>query len=110
MSRKIILGFISFCLLFATISVLTTEVDAQKRKKTPKKARKLKKAGDRSFKNRKYQQAVGKYAEAIVIAGEYPAAHFWKGYSHYNLYKMKKEGEEIFLIEYEDSTKSKKKD
>lgn len=88
MTRKIIIGFVTYCLLFMAFSALTVNVNAQK-KKVPKKARKLKTAGDKFFNQRDYRGAIGKYAEAIIIADDYPDAHFWKGYSHYHLYQMK---------------------
>lgn len=88
MTRKIIIGFVTYCLLFMAFSALTVEVNAQN-KKVPKKARKLKKTGDKLFNQRDYRGAIGKYAEAIIIADDYPDAHFWKGYSHYNLYQIK---------------------
>jgi tetratricopeptide (TPR) repeat protein len=87
MIKKIVLGFVTYCLLLMAFSALTVEVNAQK--KVPKKARNLKKAGDALFNKRDYQQAINKYAEAIIIADNYPDAHFWKGYSHYNLYQIK---------------------
>ena len=87
MIKKIVLGFVTYCLLLMAFSALTVEVNAQK--KVPKKARNLKKAGDGLFNKRDYQQAINKYAEAIIVADNYSDAHFWKGYSHYNLYQIK---------------------
>lgn len=88
MKRKLVLGFIIYSLLFMMFSVVAVEeVSAQK--KPPKKARKLKRAGDRLFNRRDYRGAIGKYAEAVIIAGDYADAHFWKGYSHFKLFEIR---------------------
>lgn len=68
------------------LSLFSVAAEAQKpRKKDLEKARKLARQGDQLFNQKNYRSAVDKYAEAITLVPEFPAAHFWKGYSHYYL-------------------------
>ena len=71
-------------LVLVLFAVSASVVPAQK-KKDIDRARKLATQGDQAFNKRDYKSAVDKYAEAIVLLPNYPAAHFWKGYSHYHL-------------------------
>lgn len=84
MTKKILLGFITYCLLFTAFSALSPEVNAQD-KKALKKARKLTDDGNKAFTQRNYKVAIDNYAQAIVIAPNLPEPHFWKGYAHYYL-------------------------
>lgn len=54
-------------------------------KKDIKKAGQLADQGQRSFGQKNYRDAIDKYAQAIVLVPTNPKAHFWKGYSHFNL-------------------------
>lgn len=80
MKKKILLGFMTFCLMFTVISALSANVQAQ-----DSKAKDLAKQADRLFSKKKYREAIDKYAEAVAISPDYSYAHFWKGYSHYYL-------------------------
>ncbi len=84
MTKKILLGFITYCLLFTAFSALPPEVKAQD-KKALKKARKLTDDGNKAFNQRNYKAAIDNYAQAIVLAPNLPEPHFWKGYAHYYL-------------------------
>ena len=83
MKRKIILGFVSFCLLF-TIFSTANEVFGQDKRKL-KQAMKIVAEGDAVFQQKNYRGAIDKYSEAIVLYPTLPQAHFWKGYAHYYL-------------------------
>lgn len=75
-----------FTILFASLFLLTiffalsNEGNAQ-----PKKAKNLVSDGDKLFNQKKYQVAIDKFAEAIVLAPNYAYAHYRKGAAHYNL-------------------------
>ncbi len=51
--------------------------------------------GDKLFNRKDYRSAINKYAEAIVISPNYPAAHYWKGYAHYYLNELDATVEEL---------------
>lgn len=51
----------------------------------PKKAKKLASDGDKFLKQKNYQAAIDKYAQAIVLAPNFAGAHFSKGKAHYYL-------------------------
>lgn len=80
MKRKIFIGFMTALFLLTIFSFAPQNVFAQ-----PKKAKKLVTDGDKFFQQKDYQSAIDKYAEAIVIAPNYPNAYFWKGTAHYYL-------------------------
>lgn len=84
MTKKILLGFITYCLLLTAFTALSPEVSAQNKKEL-KRARKLTDDGNKAFTQRNYQAAINNYAQAIVIAPNLPEPHFWKGYAHYYL-------------------------
>ncbi len=80
MKRKIFIGFMTAFFLLTVFSFAPNEAIAQ-----PKKAKKLVSDGDKLFARKSYQEAIDKYAEAIVLAPNYADAYFWKGTSHYYL-------------------------
>lgn len=84
MFKKTLFGLVTFCLLFTAISALNVNVLAQS-KKDVKQAKKLVDEGDKRFNSRQYEQAIAKYAEALVLVNNHPYAHFWKGNAHYYL-------------------------
>ena len=84
MIRKIIINFITFCLLLTAFSASVSIVNGQTKKQI-KQAKQLAEDGDRSFQRKDYRTAITKYAEAIVLVPNYPAIHYWKGYAHYYL-------------------------
>ncbi len=84
MKNKIILGFITYCLLLTAFSVSVSTVNGQTKKQL-KQAKNLSDEGDRSFQRKDYRTAITKYAEAIVLVPDVPALHYWKGYAHYYL-------------------------
>lgn len=62
------------------------EMNAQPRnnnsKKPNERARKIAALGDTLYNQKDYRGAITKYAEAIVIAPNFPQAHFFKGSAH----------------------------
>jgi tetratricopeptide (TPR) repeat protein len=84
MAKKIFLLLTISFLLLSVFAGGKTEVYAQS-KKPSDKAKKLAKQGDQYFQKKDYRNAVNKYAEAVILSPEFPSAHFWKGYAHYNL-------------------------
>ena len=80
MKRKIFIGFMTAFFLLTVFSFAPSDVIAQ-----PKRAKKLVTEGDKFFQQKNYQSAIDKYAEAIVVAPNYPNAYFWKGAAHYYL-------------------------
>jgi tetratricopeptide (TPR) repeat protein len=81
MTKKILLTFITHCLIFAAFSALAPSAYAQS-KKDLRQARKLTNEGNRAFAQKNYRLAVDKYAQALVAAPNLAEAHFWKGYAH----------------------------
>ena len=75
--------FVCLMLLLSMFS-LTADVSAQK-KKDIEKARKIAKQGDDLFNKKDYKNAISRYAEAIALLPNFPAAHYWKGAAHYYL-------------------------
>ena len=67
-------------------AVFSLSVEAQPPTKRDKnRARKIAKQGDQLFNQKNYRGAIDKYSEALTFFPEFPAAHFYKGYSHYYL-------------------------
>ncbi|MCD9185289.1 MAG: tetratricopeptide repeat protein [Pyrinomonadaceae bacterium] len=84
MTKKIIFGLITYCLMLTAFTALTVEVNAQKPKDL-KQAKKLIDEGNKLFNQKNYRGAIDKYAQSIVLAPNLPESHFWKGYAHYYL-------------------------
>jgi superkiller protein 3 len=84
MNRKIILSFITFCLLLTAFSASVSVVNGQTKRQI-NQAKKLAGEGDKSFQKKDYQAAINKYAEAIALVPNFPDTHYWKGYAHYYL-------------------------
>jgi len=76
--------FVSLTILLALFS-LAAEAQPQPKKKDLEKARKLAKQADQFYDQKNYRNAVDKYAEALALVPNFPAAHFWKAYAHYYL-------------------------
>ena len=77
-----------------------SEINAQGKNRSTQtkpsdKAKKLVAQGDKLFYRKDYRSAINKYAEAIVISPNYPAAHYWKGYAHYYLNEFDPTVEEL---------------
>jgi tetratricopeptide (TPR) repeat protein len=72
-------------MILLSVFSLSAEVVPAQRKKDIEKARKLAKQGDQLFNKKDYRNAANKYGEAIAVLPNFPAAYFWKGYSHYYL-------------------------
>ncbi len=85
MKRTKYLNWFVYLMLLLAVFSLTTDVQAQPRKKDLEKARKISRQGDQFYNQKDYRNAINKYAEAIAIVPQFPAAHFWKGYAHYYL-------------------------
>ena len=90
--KKKIFTALAVCFLMLTLfSAFISEINAQPkgsdngRSKPNDRAKKLAAQGDQFFNQKEYRSAINKYAEAIVISPNYPAAHYWKGYAHYYL-------------------------
>ncbi|MCE7962014.1 MAG: hypothetical protein DYH05_05880, partial [Acidobacteria bacterium ACB1] len=71
-------------ILLAVLVASVGIVSAQS-KKDRKRAQELIAAGDKAFRARNFREATSDYGQAILIVPNNPYAHFWKGYSHYNL-------------------------
>lgn len=84
MNKKVLLGFITYCLLWAAFSASVSNVNGQTKKQI-KQAKNLTDEGDKSFQRKEYQKAINKYAEAISLVPSHPTPHYWKGYAHYYL-------------------------
>ena len=84
MIKKILLSFITLCLLWTAFATSVSVVNGQTKKQI-KQAKQLVGDGDRSFQKKDYRTAITKYAEAIVLVPNEPATHYWKGYAHYYL-------------------------
>lgn len=82
MKRKILLGVISFSLLFACLITFSVNVGAQS-KKDLKAAKDLSSEGDAAFNKGNFELAVQKYGQSIAIVSNNAYAHFWKGNSHF---------------------------
>ena len=85
MKRKILPIFVTYCLLFTAFFALSVNNVAAQSKKDLKEAKELVKNGDTMFNRKQYAQAIDYYAKALTLVPNYPYAHYWKGYSHYNL-------------------------
>jgi len=84
MRKKILIGLLSCFLTLAFFSAFTSEISAQKNlgKKPNERARKIAKEGDILYNQKDYRGAINKYAEAIVMAPNFPQAHFFKASAH----------------------------
>lgn len=67
------------------VLVASVGVASAQSKKDKKRAQELITSGDKAFRARNFRQATSDYGQAILIIPNNPYAHFWKGYSHYNL-------------------------
>jgi len=74
-----------FVYLMLLLSLFSLNAEAQPKKKDLQKAQKIAKQGDQFFNKKDYRNAINKYAEAILVVPNFPAAYFWKGYAHYYL-------------------------
>ncbi len=100
MRRKIFIVFINYCLMLTLYSSPVIKINAQEKNRSSQskpsdKAKKLVAQGDKLFNRKDYRSAINKYAEAIVISPNYPAAHYWKGYAHYYLNEFDATVEEL---------------
>ncbi len=78
--KKFLPVLFTICLLLTAFST-----DFAQSKKQIKMAKALEQQGDQAFRAKDYKLAIDKYAQSIVIVPVAPSAHFWKGFSHYNL-------------------------
>ena len=84
MTNRIYLGAITIFVLVAFAVVLPSEAAAQGKKKR-RAARNLAAQGDVFYRQKRYNEAIDKYSQAIAIMDRFPFAHFSKGYAHYYL-------------------------
>lgn len=84
MTKKITTGLI--IAVFAILAFLPVEAAAQSRKQR-RRARDLLAQGDTLYRQKNYEAAILKYAEALAITPKSPLAHYNKGLSHFNLRK-----------------------
>ncbi len=78
---------INVALLLAVVSLFAfnpVEADGQS-KRDRRRAEKLVSEGDEQYKDRNYDQAIVKYAQALAVVPQYPLAHYNKGSAHFNL-------------------------
>src|SRR5690606_34882959 len=71
--------------IYMAVLVASVGVASAQSKKDRKRAQELITAGDKAFRARNFREATSDYGQAILIIPNNPYAHFWKGYSHYNL-------------------------
>ena len=84
MKRTKYLNWFVYLMILLAVFSLPADVSAQK-KKDLQKAQKLAKQGGEFFLKKDYRNAISKYSEALLVVPNFPAAYFWKGYSHYYL-------------------------
>ncbi|MCA1622231.1 MAG: tetratricopeptide repeat protein [Acidobacteria bacterium] len=88
MTRKILITVTIYFLLLLVFSSLPMQAEAQSEKAKKKQietAKKLVAEGDTYYRQKDYQAAIGKYAQATEVAPDYALAHFSKGIAQYNL-------------------------
>ncbi len=90
MMKKYLPVFLTFCLLLTAVSTGFAQ-----NKKQIKAAKALEQQGDQAFRAKDFKLAIDKYAQSIVIVPVSPSAHFWKGFSHYNLTEFDSALEEL---------------
>jgi superkiller protein 3 len=95
MTKKFFLFLIINFLLLNLLAGADYEIYAQPKNKLSGKAKKLVKEADQFFQKKDYRTAINKYAEATTLSPEFPAAHFWKGYAHYNLKEFDQSRKEL---------------
>jgi tetratricopeptide (TPR) repeat protein len=76
---------ISIAAMFLAIAFLACITLAQPSKKDIKKSNQLVQQAEKAFNQKNYRNAIDQYAQAIVLVPSNAKAHFWKGYSHFNL-------------------------
>ena len=84
MSKKFVSTYFNFLCLIAMLFVLAI-VAAPQSKKERRQAEQLVQDGNKAFNQKNYRTAIDDYTKSIAIVPASPAAHYWKGYSHYNL-------------------------
>lgn len=85
MKTKRYLELILLAAMTMLVFGMSSPAHAQPKKKDIERARKLAKMGDQLYNQKNYRGAIDKYTEAIKLFPPFPAAFFWKGYSHYYL-------------------------
>lgn len=85
MKRKVYLGLINLSVLFSLSFVLAIGNIQAQTKKQIQTAQKLWEQGDKLHKQKKYDQAIQKFSEAIKVLPEYPSAFYSRGVSYYEL-------------------------
>lgn len=85
MKKQSYSGFTTiFLSLMIFAFVCSPETFAQS-KRDRERAQRAAKQGDEFFNRKDYRKAIAKYAEAITLVPDFPAAYFWKAYAHYYL-------------------------
>lgn len=84
MRKKILLALISIGIVFSGLAAAPANVSGQTKKEI-REAKKLTDEGDQAFRRKDFDGAIVKYTQATGITPKNAYAHFWKGYSHYNL-------------------------
>ena len=82
MKRKVLTGLFTIAALTAFLLALPSEASAQRPKK---QARRLVQEADKLYNQRRYQEALQVYGNALSISPVFPKARFFKGYSHYRI-------------------------
>src|SRR4051794_13068721 len=73
-------------------------------KKDRDRAKKLTEQADKAFQQKNYSEAIETYAQAIALVPNNPVGHYWKGASHYYLWR---DGEDA-LSRFETERKEEK--
>jgi tetratricopeptide (TPR) repeat protein len=94
MMKNVYLGIAILIFLFSICFILPTQnrqsqlmaqVKPTPTKKQIEQARKLAGEGDKFFRQKSYRMAIDRYQKAALIVQNFPAAYYYKGYSHYSL-------------------------
>ncbi len=88
MTRKVlntVTIYFLLLLVFSSLSIQTAAQSEKVKKKQLETAKKLVAEGDTFYRQKDYQAAIGKYAQATEVAPNYALAHFSKGYAEHSL-------------------------
>lgn len=82
--RKTVFNLFVLAAVLLSFAVFPSETDGQSRRDR-RRAEQFVIAGDQSFQQRNYDQAILNYARALALVPQYPLAHFKKGRAHFSL-------------------------
>jgi tetratricopeptide (TPR) repeat protein len=77
--------FITLFLLVIIFAFVSSPETSAQSKRDRERAQRAAKQGDEFFNRKDYRNAITKYAQAITLVPNFPAAYFWKAYAHFYL-------------------------